>query len=60
MVAASYQALHVIAVTGDSRYAYEWQGRVLKTFGQDTPFSPNTIVALEPETTAIHTPRIKR
>jgi len=60
VVAASYKALHVIAVTGDSRYAYEWQGRVLKTYRQDAPFRPNTIVALEPESTGIRTPRINR
>ena len=60
VVSASYQALHVIAVTGDSRYAYEWQGRVLKTYRQDAPFRPNTIVALEQESTGIRTPRINR
>jgi len=60
VVSASYQALHVIAVTGDSRYAYEWQGRVLKTYRQDAPFRANTIVALEPESTGIRTPRINR
>ncbi len=60
MVAAAYRALHVIAVTGDSRYPYMWQGRVLKTYRQDSPFRPNTIVALEPESTGIRTPRINR
>lgn len=60
VVAAAYRALHVIAVTGDSRYPYAWQGRVLKTYRQDSPFRPNTIVALEPESTGIRTPRISR
>ena len=58
VVAANYRALHIIAVTGDSRHAYEWQGRVLKTYRQDTHFRPNTIVALETESTGIFTPRI--
>ena len=58
VVAASYRTLHVIAVTGDSRYAYEWQGRVLKTYRRDTHFRPNTIEALEPESTGIRTPKI--
>ena len=60
VVAAAYRALHVIAVTGDSRYPYMWQGRVLKTYRQDSPFRPNTIVALEPESTDIRTPRMSR
>ena len=60
VVAASYKALHVIAVTADHRFPYAWQGRVLKTYRQDSPFRPNTIVALEPESTGIRTPRISR
>ena len=58
VVAASYTNLHVIAVTGDYRFAYAWDGQLLKTFKSNTPFQPNTIVALEPQSTAIITPRM--
>ena len=58
VVAGSYSALNLIAVTGDTRYAYEWQGKVLKVFRKDTPFRENTIVPYEPESTGIRTPRI--
>lgn len=47
VISESYANLHVIAVTGDSRYAYEWEGKVLKTYNPDTPFLTNTIVSLE-------------
>ena len=58
VVAGSYTALNVIAVTGDTRYAYEWQGKVLKVFRKDTPFRENTIVPYEPESTGIWRPRM--
>lgn len=58
VVAAAYTNLHVIAVTRDYRYSYVWDGKLLKTFKSNTSFQPNTIVALEPESTAIITPRM--
>ena len=58
VVAGSYTALNLIAVTGDTRYAYEWQGKVLKVFRKDTPFRENTIVPYEPESTGIWRPRM--
>ena len=64
VVAASYSNLHVIAVQGDPVYnsywgaIQKWEGKLLKTYKSNTPFQPNTIVAVEPESTAIITPRI--
>lgn len=58
VVATSFTNLHVIAVTGDYRYSYYWEGKLLKTYKPNTPFQPNTIVALEPESTGIRTPRM--
>lgn len=58
VVAETYLNLNVIAVTGDSRNAYEWEGKLLKTYKSNFPFKPNTIVALEPESTGIKTPRM--
>ena len=58
VVATTYSNLHVIAVTGDYRFSYAWEGKVLKTFKSNTPFQTNTIVALEPESTGIRTPRM--
>lgn len=64
VVAASYTNLHVIAVQGDPVYnsywgaIQKWEGKLLKTFKPNTPFQPNTIVALEPESTGIRTPRM--
>lgn len=62
VVPQTYTKLHVLAITGDS-YEYHdsphhWEGKVLKTFNASTPFSPNTIVVVEPQSTAIHTPKI--
>ena len=58
VVANTYNALHVIAVTGDDRFPYSWNGKVLKTFKASTSFKPNTIVSLEPESTGIKSPVI--
>ncbi len=58
VVATSYTNLHVIAVTGDYRSPYYWEGKLLKTFKSNVPFQTNTIVALEPESTGIRTPRM--
>lgn len=65
VIARSYAKLHVLAITGDSDGRLvrhdrprHWEGKVLKTFNASTSFSPNTIVNVEPQSTAIHTPRI--
>ena len=65
VIAGSYAKLHVLAITGDSdaRVArhdrpHHWEGKVLKTFNASTTFRPNTIVVVEPQSTAIHTPKI--
>jgi hypothetical protein len=58
VVANTYPALHVIAVTGDNRAPYSWKGKVLKTFKSNTTFKPNTIVSLEQESTGIKSPTI--
>lgn len=58
VVAASYKNLHVIAVTGDYRFPYLWDGKLLKTYKPNSPFPVNTIVALEPESTGIKTPKM--
>lgn len=65
VVAKTYSKLHVLAVTGDGdgrmikhNRPHHWEGEVLKTFDANTPFSPNTIVIVEPQSTAIHTPRL--
>ena len=58
VVCASYSNLHVIAVTGDQAFPYAWEGKLLKTFKSNTPFQLNAIVAVEPESTGIRTPRM--
>jgi hypothetical protein len=49
VIARNYTNLHVIAVTGDSSNPYEWKGKVLKTFNQETPLGINTIISIEAE-----------
>jgi len=58
VVTGTYTNLHVIAVTGDYRYPYIWDGKLLKTFKSNSPFLVNTIVALEPESTGIRPPKM--
>lgn len=58
VVAGSYTALNVIAVTRDSKYPYEWEGQLLKAFRKDASFRVNTIVTCEQESTGIRTPKI--
>lgn len=58
VVAGSYTALNVIAVTRDSKYPYEWEGQLLKAFRNDASFRVNTIVTCEQESTGIRTPKI--
>ena len=53
VIAAAYTKLHVIAVTGDLRYSYGWQGTLLKTYDASTTFRPNTIETLDYVDTAI-------
>ena len=57
VIAGSYAKLHVLAITEEIGEGY-WEGKVLKTFNANNPFYPNTIVAVEQQSTAIHTPRI--
>lgn len=57
VIAGSYAKLHVLAVTGED-YDNHWEGKLLKTFSANNPFYSNTIVVIEPQSTAIHTPRI--
>ena len=57
VIAGSYAKLHVLAITDEISEGY-WEGKVLKTFNANNPFYPNTIVAVEQQSTAIHTPRI--
>lgn len=65
VVAKSYAKLHVLAITGDAdgrlvkhNRPHHWEGKVLETFNASKPFYPNTIVVVEPQSTAIHTPRM--
>lgn len=65
VVAKTYAKLHVLAITGDAdsrvvrhNRPHHWEGKVLGTFNATNPFYPNTIVVLEPQSTAIHTPRM--
>ena len=65
VVARTYAKLYVLAITGDAdgrmvkhNRPHHWEGKVLKTFNASDPFYPNTIIAVEPQSTAIHTPRI--
>lgn len=57
VIATTYTKLHVIAVTGDYRYPYTWDGRLLKTFNAAT-FKTNTITDVEWIDTGINLPRI--
>lgn len=57
IISPSYSCLHVIAVTGDYRYPYTWDGTLLKTFNAAT-FKTNTITDVEWIDTGINLPRI--
>lgn len=57
VIATSYICLHLIAVTGDYRYPYTWDGTLLKTFNAAT-FKTNTITDVEWIDTGINLPRI--
>ena len=57
VIAGSYAKLHVLAVTGENG-DNRWEGKLLKTFSANNTFYPNTIVVIEQQSTAIHTPRI--
>ena len=57
VVSPSYEQLHVIAVSGDVKGAYRWEGTLLKTFTSSTVFNNNTTVSLQTDT-GIRTPTI--
>jgi hypothetical protein len=50
VISNRYSRLHVIAVTGDTKYRYDWRGALLQTFTSATAFEPNTIVDLDIDT----------
>lgn len=46
VVSAQYNMLYVVAVTGDTYYPYQWEGSILGSFGEDTDFSPGSMITL--------------
>lgn len=57
VIAGQYANLHVIAVMGDTRRPYDWQGSVIQTFKENIIFRPNTIITVG-QSTGIMSPRI--
>ena len=52
VVPQKYSNLYIVAVFGDLKRAYRWQGEVIKTYA-DTTFEPNTVVTVTGISTGI-------
>lgn len=57
VIAGQYTNLHIIAVTGDTRYPYNWEGTVIQSYKENTIFRPNNILTVG-QSTSIIAPRI--